>query len=92
MVTLSGTSVRPVAETVDVEVYRAAVDPSGYGEGKSFVGSVATDGYGAWTLTFPGAGGCFTAFMTEHSLLVHASASSEFSANTCRTFLPFISR
>jgi hypothetical protein len=67
-------------------------DPSGYGEGKTFVGSTDTDGFGTWSITFTGANGCFTAFYTATSAFVKASSSSEFSANTCRMSLPKVAR
>ncbi len=86
-----------------VELYRVAPDPSGFGEGGVFVGSTFTDGSGNWTITdtlpailsVAGGGGggwkCYTAFVTEdHPFSLIPYSSSEFSANTCRVFLPLV--
>ncbi len=83
-----------VLGTVIVELYRVAPDPSGFGEGSIFVGKTTTDINGNWTITDPTpaqSAGCYTAFVTESQLVIPFS-SSEFSANTCRTFLPLIIR
>ena len=80
--------------TVKVELYRVAPDPSGYGEGAVFVGKATADSNGNWTITdtSPSAvRGCYTAFVTE-AILVIPFFSSEFSANTCRVFLPVAQR
>jgi hypothetical protein len=83
-----------VAGTVKIELYRVAPDPSGFGEGSIFIGSDITDGSGNWTITDPTpaqSGGCYTAFVTESQIVIPFS-SSEFSANTCRVFLPAVQR
>ncbi|HTP11665.1 MAG TPA: right-handed parallel beta-helix repeat-containing protein [Anaerolineae bacterium] len=83
-----------VLGTVIVELYRVAPDPSGSGEGSIFVGKTTTDASGSWTITDPTpvqANGCYTAFVTESQLVIPFS-SSEFSANTCRVFLPLTLR
>jgi len=83
-----------VLGTVTVELYRVSPDPSGFGEGGVFIGKVTTDGSGNWTIfdTSPAAvRGCYTAFVTE-SFFVIPPVSSEFSANTCRVFLPLATR
>ena len=75
--------------TVKVELYRVAPDPSGFGEGWSFVGRAVTNSSGNWAISDPSptlSGGCYTALVTEVQFGV--SISSEFSANTCRVFLP----
>jgi hypothetical protein len=80
--------------TVKVELYRVAPDPSGYGEGAIFVGKATADSNGNWTITdtSPSAvRGCYTAFVTE-AVFVIPFFSSEFSANTCRVFLPAVQR
>ncbi len=83
-----------VFDITKIELYRVALDPSGFGEGISFVGSTYTDGSGSWTITDPSpaqSNGCYTAFVTEaFPLLFVPLHSSEFSANTCRTFLPLV--
>lgn len=80
-----------VLGTVKIELYRVSPDPSGYGEGGVFLGSTTTDVSGNWTITDPSplpVSGCYTALVTESQLVIPFT-SSEFSANTCRTFLPF---
>ncbi len=91
---VSGRADASVLGTVRVELYRVAPDPSGFGEGSIFVGKTTTDVNGNWTIIDPApaqAAGCYTAFVTESQLVIPFS-SSEFSANTCRTFLPAITR
>ncbi len=83
-----------VLGTVKIELYRVSPDPSGFGEGGVFLGSTTTDVSGNWTITDPSplaVRGCYTAFVTESQLVIPFS-SSEFSANTCRTFLPLTLR
>jgi hypothetical protein len=69
-----------------VELYRAWPDASGFGEGKLYVGQATVIG-SKWRIV-DSAGlnpsGCYV--VLERSIL----ASSEFSANTCRTFLPIV--
>lgn len=80
--------------TVKVELYRVAPDPSGYGEGAVFVGKATADSNGNWTITdtSPSAvRGCYAAFVTE-AVFVIPFFSSEFSANTCRVFMPAVQR
>jgi hypothetical protein len=80
--------------SVKVELYRVAPDPSGYGEGWSFVGRATADVSGNWTITDPSPGianGCYTAFVTRSlPLALIPPSSTEFSINTCRTFLPMV--
>jgi len=67
-----------------VEVYGVAPDPSGFGEGKTYLGT-DTVSSGQWTLSVPSsAASCFTLF---ESLL---GTSSEFGPSSCRTFLPTV--
>jgi hypothetical protein len=73
-----------------VEVYQVHPDPSGFGEGQTFVGSDVSNGSGNWSLTLaPGSTGCYTAFETVGFIIY---SSSEFGPNSCRTFLPLIQR
>lgn len=71
-----------------VELYQGGGDRSGYGEGRSYVGTAIANGSGAWS--FSAAGGqanCYSAFQTS------AGASSEFGPSTCpRLFVPLIMR
>ena len=72
-----------------VELYRVATDASGYGEGKTFVGSALTDSNGNWTIIDPvTGGGCYTAFIS--TIVLVPAGSSEFSLNTCRVLLPTV--
>jgi hypothetical protein len=83
-----------VLGTTKIELYRVLPDPSGFGEGWSFVGRATTDAIGDWTITDPTpaqSNGCYTAIVTE-SFFVIPFSSSEFSANTCRVFLPALQR
>jgi hypothetical protein len=75
-----------------IEVYRSGLDPSGYGEGKIYVGTTISNGSGQWSLSVaPGTGGCYTAFQTT-GLIVFAS--SEFGPSNCRLrlFVPLTRR
>ena len=82
------------AQATTVEVYRVAPDPSGCGEGRTYVGSAATDLTGRWSLPVtPGPFVCYTAFETVQSPVTTGPAtSSEFGPNNCRTFLPELQR
>ncbi len=79
-----------IVGTVKIELYRVWPNPSGFGDGWSFIGRTITDGSGDWTIIDPTpelSGGCYTALATESQLVIPFD-SSEFSANTCRVFLP----
>ncbi len=65
-----------------IDLYKVAPDPSGFGEGKTFVGEVAVSS-GKWTIVDATGGQCYT--LVELPLGI---AASEFGANSCRTFLP----
>ncbi|MFN8597862.1 MAG: right-handed parallel beta-helix repeat-containing protein [Anaerolineae bacterium] len=68
-----------------VEVYGVAPDNSGFGEGKTYLGT-ATISSGHWTLNVSSsAASRFT--LIENVLGI---ASSEFGANTCRVMLPTV--
>jgi hypothetical protein len=76
---------------VTVELYRVFPNPTGFGEGQTFVGTTTTDGSGNWSLTDPSfSGGCYTAFQTTYKLLFLSAHeySSEFGPDNCRTWLP----
>ncbi len=71
-----------------VELYRAAPDPLGFGEGRTYLGTAVANGSGFWNITVAaGLPNCYTAFQTV------AGESSEFGKHTCATvFLPQITR
>ena len=79
--------------STSVELYRSALDPSGFGEGKTFVGSAPTSPAGDWALTDPAPdGGCYTAYTTDSNSFSGTRGSSEFSRSNCALFLPLIRR
>ena len=69
-----------------IELYRVAPDPSGFGEGKTFVADGVVAG-GKWTITDTGDGGCYTLIEAEYLV-----TASEFGLDNCRTFLPMTLR
>jgi hypothetical protein len=73
----------------EIELYRVELDPSGYGEGKTYVGSAVTDANGNWQIvdSSPGSG-CYTAF--ESLVVVVPLGSSEFSRTSCSVMLPAV--
>ena len=80
---------------VAVEVYLAAPDPTGFGEGQTYLGTVSVNNVGTWSFQTPDQNfGCYTAFETETSIILATAASSDFSQNLCRVrlFLPLIRR
>lgn len=92
------TSVILIGNIYRVELYRIDPDPSGKGEGRSYVGSadVAWNFAGnfGWTILDPSGPGCYTATLTESSLI--SGVSSEFSPNLgtrcAAAHLPFVLR
>ncbi|MFQ6008719.1 MAG: hypothetical protein ACE5K8_07190, partial [Candidatus Zixiibacteriota bacterium] len=52
-ITVTGTLDNPTPNTATVEVFEARLDPSGYGEGETYLGSATPDGLGNWSLTVP---------------------------------------
>jgi parallel beta-helix repeat protein len=71
-----------------VELYLSAPDPSGYGEGRLWIGSDTTNYSGVWQILSP-VGGAFTALQR-----VYASSwiASEFGPTTWGTYLPLVTR
>jgi len=49
--TISGTLDTPNPNTATVEVFKARLDPTGYGEGETYLGSTTPDAAGNWNLT-----------------------------------------
>ena len=87
-----------IGNTYHVELYRIAADPGGSGEGRYYIGSTDVTwnfvGNYHWSIPNPGGVGCYTATLTDSSLV--NGTSSEFSANLgtrCnQVHLPFILR
>ncbi|HRA53033.1 MAG TPA: hypothetical protein PLQ83_05210, partial [Thermoflexales bacterium] len=79
-----------------VQLYRLALDPSGYGEGAQYVGSDVTDSDGNWSITDTNAVlrqvGCYTV-LVDVAVLVPLG-TSEFGRNNCRgiVFAPRVLR
>lgn len=75
-----------------VEIYEVAADPSGYGEGLTFVGEANLSDAGNFALSVPGSTvKCYTAFLTRFPLFGKAY-SSEFSRSSCSLRLPIVTR
>jgi hypothetical protein len=86
-ITVSGTATPAGLHAAQVEVYTVSPDPSGFGEGKIYLGTANVDNAGHWTLSFPGAEpGCYTAFqgIKNWGGIV---TSSEFGPSSCQVFL-----
>ncbi|MCS7062406.1 MAG: hypothetical protein RMN25_14775, partial [Anaerolineae bacterium] len=67
-----------------VDLYRIALDPSGFGEGHEFVGSASTDSSGNWSITDPNpslSNGCYTAVVRGLAIVV--PYATEFSLSNC---------
>ncbi|MBX7213825.1 MAG: right-handed parallel beta-helix repeat-containing protein [Thermoflexales bacterium] len=79
-----------------VQLYRAAPDPSGYGEGAQYVGSDTTDSAGVWSITDPDPVArqysCYT--LLVDAVAVIPLGTSEFGNGTCRpaSWLPLTFR
>ncbi|MFN8440326.1 MAG: right-handed parallel beta-helix repeat-containing protein [Caldilineaceae bacterium] len=69
-------------QTVTVEVYRSAADPSGFGEGQTFIGSTEVASNGFFATGTKGLAGCFTAFQTISTNT--GKTSSEFGKVMCK--------
>ena len=73
-----------------VELYRVAPDPLGYGEGRTWVGSVPTDGMGYWIIKVKGSGGCFTAIQNKPGPFGQEAA--EFGPYSGCAYLPVVAK
>ena len=90
----SDTSATPLYYTI-VQVYQVALDPTGYGEGKVFLGAGQTDDKGKWHVNVPPSpSGCYTAFATDvaNGIAGQKFASSEFGPSSCRALLPVVTK
>jgi hypothetical protein len=76
-----------------VDLYRIALDPSGFGEGYQFVGSDTTDANGNWSITDPNPSlsrGCYTAVVLGVVIIV--PYATEFARTNCGAFVPIVRR
>lgn len=76
-----------------VDLYRIKLDPSGHGEGYSFVGSAATDSNGNWTITDTSpsiSNGCYTAVV--RGVVIALPYATEFTRSNCAVFAPQVQR
>ena len=83
---LSGTGVPGSS----VEVYRAATDPGGAGEGRKYLATTTAGPTGAWAANITASNlDCLTAFQT-----VNSAESSKFATNVCplQVYLPMVRR
>lgn len=90
--TASSGAVSARVEVYAMDVYR---DPSGYGEGKTYLGAANTNAGGAWSITVPGHWPCVTAFETVSTTGLQGtiSQSGEFALNACvGAWLPVLFR
>ena len=84
-VRVDGTLTTPVliGNTYHIELYRIDPDPTGYGEGRHFIGSTDVTwnlaGNNHWSIANPSGLGCYTAILTDTDLV--GGTSSEFSTN-----------
>ncbi len=88
---VSGVSAaNPLYSLVTVELYRVALDPSGFGEGITFVGRTATNASGNWSIYDPGmSSGCYTAHVSLIIVFVPLG-STEFSRSNCSDYIPVV--
>ena len=98
-VTLTGTSDAttsfPLFNTTRVYVFHSGLDPSGYGEGQSFVGEAMTDSNGIWRVTYiEGATPrCYSAYKRSFGFFLSGyDYGSEFSPSTCVPKLAYVPR
>lgn len=87
------------SQNVVVEVYRVEINPDGFPEGKTFLGSTSTQlGTGTWTVSYAdSAPGCYVAFQTIANIGNGTSTSSEYGLSNCQptpsnSYLPLILR
>jgi parallel beta-helix repeat protein len=88
----------------EIDLYRAAPDSSGFGEGRTYLGSTSfSDNFSVpvpvWSIVDPtGCGGTYTVVITDYELFnVPPPQSFEFSANFnsapgCQLYLPLVRR
>ncbi|MCS7060439.1 MAG: right-handed parallel beta-helix repeat-containing protein [Anaerolineae bacterium] len=72
-----------------VDLYRIALDPTGFGEGYEFVGSATTDVNGNWSIIDPNPSlsrGCYTAVVRGVALVL--PYATEFTRTNCAAFVP----
>ncbi len=89
-VTLTGTSDATVSSfppnTTRIYVFHSGLDPSGYGEGQTFVREATTDANGIWRVTFAEGATprCYSAYKRSFGFVLFSyDYGSEFSPSTC---------
>ena len=102
IVTLTGTSDAAACciliNSTRVYVFHSGLDPSGYGEGQTFVGDAPTDSNGVWRVTYTEGGTprCYSAYKRTAGFLGGSyDYGSEFSPSACvpkYAYLPRILR
>ena len=100
IVTLTGTSDATVGDlfpnTTRIYVFHSGLDPSGYGEGQTFVREVTTDANGIWRATYTEGGTprCYSAYKRSFGFLLFNvyDYGSEFSPSTCVPKLAYFPR
>jgi len=80
--TITGTFL-PVFYSYQVELYALAPDPSGYGEGRRWIGATTIANNRTWSVLDPSRAGCYTAVVTLNGVnfLTGHNVSYEFAAN-----------
>jgi hypothetical protein len=98
-VTLTGMSDAAVGgifgNTTRVFVFSGGLDPSGYGEGQTFVGDAATDSNGVWRLSYTEGATprCYSAYKRSFGFFLSSyDYGSEFSPSTCVPKLAYLPR
>ena len=99
--TVSGTYTGTLYLTIlyRVDLYRLAWDASGYGEGRTYVGSATLNNIpfpvvNTWEIIDPAGPGCYTAVVTVVSPIIPTdNTSSEFSKDFfCQVYLPLLKK
>jgi len=91
IVTLTGTSDAAVGDlfpnTTRIYVFHSGLDPSGYGEGQTFVREATTDASGIWRVTYAEGATprCYSAYKRSSGFFLFNAYDygSEFSPSTC---------
>jgi parallel beta helix pectate lyase-like protein len=92
-VTVYGKASPAFFQSVKIELYSTRVVDVGFGfESRIYYGTTNADVNGDWSLTYSGTRACYIAFQTATNAFSGLSASSEYGPNSCRLFLPLVTR